>query len=118
VNPDDHVCLCFRVSQRKLVAFMERTRPRVASQLSDCLGAGTGCHWCVPFLRRMHEQWSAGERVDLRVSPVTYAEKRARYRATGTRDESFDDPDSATRRDGGGADEGGGAPPPDPSPPS
>lgn len=85
MQPDDHVCLCFRVSLRKLVSFMERTKPRVASQLSDCLGAGTGCRWCVPFLRRMHAQWLAGRPVDLRVSPELYGELRADYRSSGAR---------------------------------
>ncbi len=87
MNPDDHVCLCFRVSQRKLVNFMERERPRVASQLSDCLGAGTGCQWCVPFLRKLHAQWERGEVPNLPVSPADYAARRARYRETGERPE-------------------------------
>lgn len=52
---DDHVCLCFRVSRRKLLQYARRERPRVASQLSECGGAGTGCGWCVPFLRRLFE---------------------------------------------------------------
>lgn len=96
MNPDDDVCLCFRVSLRKLDSFMRRTHPTVPSQLSDCLGAGTGCHWCVPFLERIHGQWSRGEKVDLPVSPEDYASRRARYRQTGTRDpagtESADSP--------------------------
>ena len=86
MQPDDHVCLCFRVSERKLVNFMERERPRVASQLSECLGAGTGCQWCVPFLRRLHAQWERGEAPHLPVAPAEYAARRARYRSTGTRD--------------------------------
>ncbi|MEM7228081.1 MAG: (2Fe-2S)-binding protein [Planctomycetota bacterium] len=86
MEPDDHVCLCFRVSQRKLVNYLKREKPTVASQLSDCLGAGTGCQWCVPFLRKLHAQWEAGEEPDLPVSPVEYAQRRKRYRATGERD--------------------------------
>ena len=54
MEADDHVCLCFHVSLRKLVNYLERERPRVPSQLSECLGAGTGCQWCVPFLERLH----------------------------------------------------------------
>ena len=88
MHPDDHVCLCFRVSQRKLVNYMKRTRPRVPSQLSDCLGAGTGCHWCVPFLKTLYEQWEAGEEPDLPVSPEEYAARRKRYHQTGTRDDA------------------------------
>jgi bacterioferritin-associated ferredoxin len=86
MDPDDHVCLCFRVSQRKLVAFMNRERPEVASQLSECLGAGTGCHWCVPFLRKLHAQWQAGDLPDLAVSPEEYAKRRKAYHQSGQRD--------------------------------
>jgi bacterioferritin-associated ferredoxin len=35
-------------------------RPAVASQLSECYGAGTGCGWCRPFLRRLHQQIVVG----------------------------------------------------------
>lgn len=87
MNPDDHVCLCFRVSQRKLVNFLERERPPVASLLSECLGAGTGCQWCVPFLRKLHAQWERGEVPDLPVAPAEYAARRAEYRRTGARPE-------------------------------
>jgi bacterioferritin-associated ferredoxin len=80
MDPDDHVCLCFRVSLRKLRTFTERERPPVASRLADCLGAGTGCQWCVPFLRRLHEQWSEGKPMDLPVAPEEYAARRAVYR--------------------------------------
>lgn len=86
MNQDDHVCLCFRVSQRKLVNFLKRERPSVPSQLADCLGAGTGCQWCVPFLRKLFEQWERGEEPDLRVSPESYAARRAAYRQSGVRD--------------------------------
>jgi NAD(P)H-nitrite reductase large subunit len=87
MNPDDHVCLCFRVSQRKLVNFMEREKPRVASQLSDCLGAGTGCQWCVPFLKHLHAQHQRGETPDLAVSPEQYMNARSSYRESGERPE-------------------------------
>jgi bacterioferritin-associated ferredoxin len=86
MHPDDHVCLCFRVSRRKIVNFMRRTQPSVPSQLSECLGAGTGCRWCVPFLTRLQAQWRAGETPDLPVAPEEYAQRRATYRATGVRD--------------------------------
>ncbi|MHC5024652.1 MAG: (2Fe-2S)-binding protein [Planctomycetota bacterium] len=86
MNPDDHVCLCYRVSLRKLSNYLKRERPRVASQLSDCLGAGTGCQWCVPFLKRLHAQWEAGEEPDLPVSPEDYASRRKSFHQTGHRD--------------------------------
>lgn len=88
MDPDDHVCLCFRVSLRKLRTYMNQTRPTVASQLSDCFSAGTGCQWCVPFLRKLHAQWQAGETPDLPVSPEEYAARRKRYHQVGTRDDA------------------------------
>ena len=90
MNPDDHICLCFRVSKRKLVNFLKREKPSVASQMSECLGAGTGCQWCVPFLRKLHRQWQDGEEPDLPISPESYAKRRASYRQTGIRDISTD----------------------------
>ena len=86
MEPDDHICLCFRVSQRKLVTYLNRERPTVPSQLSDCLGAGTGCHWCVPFLEELHRQWAAGETPNLDESPETYAARRKAFHKTGRRD--------------------------------
>jgi NAD(P)H-nitrite reductase large subunit len=87
MQPDDHVCLCYRVSLRKLVNYMNRERPSVASQLSECLGAGTGCHWCVPFLERLHRQWENGEEPTLPVVPEQYAERRLAYHRSGTRED-------------------------------
>ncbi len=29
--------------------------------MSNCLGAGTGCGWCIPILVRIHEKALAGE---------------------------------------------------------
>jgi len=80
MGPDDHVCLCFRVSLRKLTHFMERERPKVASQLSECLGAGTGCRWCVPALRTLHGQWIAGQCPELDADPRAWAAGRAEHR--------------------------------------
>ena len=86
--PDDYVCVCNRVSLRKLAAFMERTQPSVPSQLSECLGAGTGCQWCVPFLTRLFEQHKAGVDPSLPVSPEEYAKRRSNYHRTGHRDDA------------------------------
>jgi len=80
MKPDDHVCLCFHVSLRKLRAYLAREKPRVPSQLSECLGAGTGCQWCVPFLKKLHRQWAEGEEPGLPVSPESYAKRRQVYR--------------------------------------
>ncbi len=88
MNPDDDVCLCFRVSMRKVVNYCRREKPPVASLISDCLSAGTGCQWCVPFLKKLHAQVQAGDpNPDLPVSPEEYAGKRAKFRQTGAREE-------------------------------
>ena len=50
------VCLCFHVSLGKLAKHARLQKPRVASQMSECYGAGTGCGWCIPFLERIFEQ--------------------------------------------------------------
>ncbi|MEO0512584.1 MAG: (2Fe-2S)-binding protein [Planctomycetota bacterium] len=85
MDPDDHVCLCFRVSLRKIRTYLKREDPRVPSLLSECFGAGTGCGWCVPFLKELHRQNAEGEPVDLRISPEKYTAERSAYRATGER---------------------------------
>jgi bacterioferritin-associated ferredoxin len=54
LKPDDTVCFCFHVSLRKIETFCNVEKPKVASQISDCLSAGTGCGWCVPMLKRIH----------------------------------------------------------------
>jgi len=82
---DDDVCLCFRVSKRKLLNYARLHRPRVASQLSQCGGAGTGCGWCVPILKKLFEQ---GQAAAAEVSAEEYARQRAEYiRLGGTKDE-------------------------------
>ena len=84
MDPDDHVCLCFHVSQRKVVNYCKRERPAVASLISECLGAGTGCGWCVPYLKKLHRQVMEGvEQPDLPVSPEVYAQQRRHYRRSG-----------------------------------
>jgi len=82
---DDHVCLCFRVSKRKLVNFAARTSPTVASQLSQCGGAGTGCGWCIPFLKLLFRQYSDAK-ADAALDTLTaaeYAARRAEYVKAG-----------------------------------
>ena len=94
MDPDDHVCLCFRVSLRKIRNYMKREDLPVASLISECLGAGTGCQWCVPFLKELHRQHQQGETPDLRISPEQYASNRQKYRDTGKRPDT-DQPSNA-----------------------
>jgi len=97
MHPDDHVCLCFRVSLRKIRTYLRTEDPPVASLISECLGAGTGCQWCVPFLKHLHAQHQRGETPDLKISPEQYAKSRLAYHDSGTRDIAPDEaqpPDS------------------------
>jgi bacterioferritin-associated ferredoxin len=86
MHPDDEVCLCFHVSLRKIRNYMEREKPPVASLISECLGAGTGCGWCVPFLCHLHSQNQKGVEADLRILPEQYANSRLTYHRTNTRE--------------------------------
>ncbi len=81
---DAKVCYCFHVTRRKLVNFLRVNRPRVASQLSECGGAGTGCGWCIPFLKQLHAQACAGGSTELEsLTSGEYARQRAEYIRAG-----------------------------------
>jgi bacterioferritin-associated ferredoxin len=84
MDPDDQVCYCFHVARRKLVNFIRLRRPKVPSQLSECGGAGTGCGWCVPFLKQLHRQAVTGGETELeRLTPAEYERRRAAYVRAG-----------------------------------
>ena len=78
MDDDDELCLCFHVTKRKVIQFIRVNRPKVASQLSECYGAGTGCGWCRPFLKRLMEE-SNPETTAL-PDRDTYAANRQEYR--------------------------------------
>ncbi len=81
---DAKVCYCFHVSRRKLVNFIRIHRPKVPSQLAECGGAGTGCGWCIPFLKQLHLQAVAGGDTELeRLTPAEYENQRAVYVRAG-----------------------------------
>jgi NAD(P)H-nitrite reductase large subunit len=79
MKPDDRVCLCFRVTKRKLVNFIAREKPQVPSQLSMCGGAGTGCGWCIPFLKLLFRQETGKDSDIIEMSAEDYARQRAEY---------------------------------------
>lgn len=96
--PDDEICYCYHVSMRKLVNFARRERPVHASRMTECLGAGTGCGWCIPFLKKIAsdpEHFSVDE-----LTPEQYAERRETYRKTQPRNE-FDEQGSEAARQAG-----------------
>ncbi len=81
---DAKVCYCFHVTRRKLVNFTRLHRPKVASQLSECGGAGTGCGWCIPFLKQVFTQAVEGGETELeQLTPEEYERRRARYVRSG-----------------------------------
>ncbi len=91
MQPDDHVCLCFGVSLGKIQSYLAREDPAVASLISECLGAGTGCGWCVPYLRHLHAQHrDTGRTPTIEGSAEDYKNGRARFKRTGQRDPGDD----------------------------
>ena len=81
---DQKVCYCFHVTRRKLRNYLRIEQPRVASQLSQCGGAGTGCGWCIPFIKQLFEQAKEGGQVELdQITDEEYAERRAEYVRAG-----------------------------------
>jgi bacterioferritin-associated ferredoxin len=86
MHPDDHVCLCFGVSLGKIQSYLARENPQVASLISECLGAGTGCGWCVPYLKDLHTQHQSGQSPTIEGSAIDYKEGRVQYKKSGRRD--------------------------------
>ena len=84
---DDELCLCFHVTQRKVINYIRVEKPKRAAQLSECFGAGTGCGWCRPFLRKLFDQAVAGGEIQPDLpSTEDYAKLRAKYvRETGAK---------------------------------
>jgi NAD(P)H-nitrite reductase large subunit len=84
MSPDDELCLCFHVTQRKVVNYLRIEKPKRVGQLAECFGAGTGCGWCRPFLQKLFDQAVAGgvTTADL-PDAQDYARMRARYVHSG-----------------------------------
>jgi bacterioferritin-associated ferredoxin len=78
MKPDDELCLCFHVTQRKVANFIRLEKPQRAAQLSECYGAGTGCGWCRPFLERMFEASRTQQTTEL-PDARDYAQGRGEY---------------------------------------
>ena len=84
MQPDDTICYCFHISKRKILNFIRIHRPRRASQVSECGGAGTGCGWCVPFLKRYYAESQGEHLVEAELnSAADYAQQRAAYIKAG-----------------------------------
>lgn len=83
MGPEDELCICFHVTRRQVEKFLRLARPRVASQCSNCYGAGTGCGWCIPFLEKLfeHDQAGSGSPENLSLSAEEYRARRVAYLA-------------------------------------
>lgn len=77
---EDELCVCFHVSRAKVIRYVRRERPKVVSLISQCLSAGTGCGWCIPFLTRIHEEVMAGREPEPAMSREEYLRRRDEYR--------------------------------------
>ena len=87
MDQDVQICYCYHVSLRKLINFAKRVKPRQPSRMTECLNAGTGCGWCIPFLQKIArdpDQFSLGG-----MTPDEYAEKRRIYRTSGQEKNTF-----------------------------
>ena len=51
---DDELCLCFHVTQRKVLNYLRIEKPRRVGELSHCGGAGTGKEYFAHSLQAMH----------------------------------------------------------------
>jgi bacterioferritin-associated ferredoxin len=80
---DDELCLCFHVSKRKVINYLRVERPQRESQLADCHGAGTGCGWCRPFLKKLFQAARANEPEAELPSADEYAHGRTGYVRSG-----------------------------------
>lgn len=78
MKPEDELCLCFHVTQRKVANFLRLERPQRVGQLAECFGAGTGCGWCRPFLKKMFEASREGQAAEL-PEASDYAQGRGEY---------------------------------------
>jgi bacterioferritin-associated ferredoxin len=89
MNLDDKICYCYHVPLRKLLSFARREKLLRPSQMSQCLGAGTGCGWCIPILKKIYEQSTQPRNAEdfadidgLPMTPDDYAAARKSYLAS------------------------------------
>jgi len=96
VNADDRICYCYHVPLRKLLAYARRVRPPRPSCMSECLGAGTGCGWCIPFLVKIARDPDAFELHG--ITAEEYASARQEYIRSGRPKNQFDEQGSSSHQ--------------------
>lgn len=82
MKPDDELCLCFHVTRRKVENYLRIEKPKAPAQLADCYGAGTGCGWCRPLLKKLFEAHRNSQQAELPDSQE-HAQKRGEYVRAG-----------------------------------
>ncbi len=97
MHPDDEICYCYHVSMRKLVNFAKREKPSVPSRMTECLSAGTGCGWCIPFLVKIADNPEKFAMEHLSTSD--YARLRREYLESDSPRNTFDGKTAAVRND-------------------
>ena len=81
---DDELCLCFHVTKRKVINFLRVERPKRESQMAECYGAGTGCGWCRPFLKKLFDAAQTGDEASAELPTADeYASGRTGYVRAG-----------------------------------
>jgi len=76
--------LLFPCEQAEIVNYIRIHKLRRPSQVSQCGGAGTGCGWCVSYLKRYFEEAAGSDERDAdAITPEEYAQQRAAYIAAG-----------------------------------
>lgn len=73
------VCVCFHVQRRKIESWCRREKPKVISMVSQCLGAGTGCGWCISFLKAINAEVNEGGPRFEMPEPEEYLARRKAY---------------------------------------
>ena len=96
MQPDEELCLCFHVTRRKVENYLRIERPQVPSQLADCYGAGTGCGWCRPFLKKLFEAHQAAKKGKATAAELPIAEQYAHARGDHIRSGGGTPPPGAT----------------------
>ncbi len=76
---ENELCICFHVPLRKIEKYIRLNKPKVASQVAGCYGAGTGCGWCIPFIEQIYEQMQKGEPASIRMTGEEYRRRRKEY---------------------------------------
>lgn len=79
---NDNVCYCFHITKRKICNFIRIHKPRRASQVSECGGAGTGCGWCIAYIEQLFKEAEQGSENES-ISAKEYAQRRAAYIRAG-----------------------------------